>query len=659
MKQFEPGTVLAEKYRLESRLGEGGMGTVYRATHLLLQAPVAIKVIDREVSEGDVTLSRFMREAQAAASLRSPHVVQVLDYGTEQGRPFMVMELLEGESLADRLDRLSSLTPAETYRVISHVARAVARAHETGIIHRDLKPDNVFLVHNEEDEIAKVLDFGVAKVEATALAEESQTRTGSLLGTPYYMSPEQAQGNKAVDYRSDLWALGVIAFECITGHRPFYSDGLGEVVLKICIRDIPRPSSQATVPEGFDEWFARATERDPTARFQSARELSEALRFALGLGQDVSGPVPEASWSTAAALSQSDSLPHVRPASAEATTESHQDSEVASLESGQPAFSARETPVSERQRASATELPPVEENSDLRSPLPDFGEREIHRTEGQGGAKWEESVEPPPAADAAPDSQWEIVPHDQPSHQDNPQAPTALEFALAEEKKGSGSVLLVGLSAILLGAAAVLFVRGFSGDESDVRSLRPGDSVTASQQADKPAPSSSSSSDNQEGSAPRQGKPSDREDSDPSAENPPPPAHATDTPEEDGSPHASQEKGQLAREDEVLDAIDAAAAEKAAQEGDEADQERPEDEADGAAPQDSDRKKKTNKENQGEPPSDATEPNSPAPDTGSEEDTSNPPENDGATPQEEGEQAPQPKVPEGLSPPPPPPPPTP
>jgi serine/threonine-protein kinase len=160
----------------------------------------------------------------------------------------------------------------------------VQRAHEAGIVHRDLKPENVFLVRNEDDEIAKVLDFGVAKLERANLgAEGTRTRTGSILGTPYYMSPEQAQGNKAVDYRSDLWSLGVIAFECIVGKRPFFSDGLGDLVLTICVRDLPVPSDAAPVPLGFDKWFARACSREPAQRFQSARELTEGLRDALGI----------------------------------------------------------------------------------------------------------------------------------------------------------------------------------------------------------------------------------------------------------------------------------------------------------------------------------------------------------------------------------------
>jgi len=291
--RLSPGTVLAEKYRLETVLGEGGMGTVYRAEHLALKAPVAVKVIDRKVEEGDLTLARFMREAQSAAALRSPHVVQILDYGTDEGRPFMVMELLEGEPLADRLKRVQRLSPEETHHIMVHVAKAVAKAHEAEIVHRDLKPDNIFLVHNEGDEVAKVLDFGVAKVEATALDGHGHTRTGSLLGTPYYMSPEQAQGNKDVDGRSDLWAMGVIAFECLTGVRPFQSDGLGDLVLQICIRDIPIPSHFAPVPEDFDLWFKKACEREPVDRFQTAKELAEALRSALGLD---STSIPESRW---------------------------------------------------------------------------------------------------------------------------------------------------------------------------------------------------------------------------------------------------------------------------------------------------------------------------------------------------------------------------
>ena len=278
------GRVLAGRYRLETRLGEGGMGSIWRAQHLVLAAPVAVKLIDPEIADDEDSVTRFIREAQSAASLRSPHVVQIIDYGVEEKHPFIVMELLEGENLAQRLKRTGPLSPGETARIVTHMARAMARAHDAGIVHRDLKPENVFIVHNMDEDVAKVLDFGVAKVDTTALGQgANRTRTGSLLGTPYYMSPEQAQGNKSIDARSDLWSLGVIAFECLTGARPFYSDGLGDLVLQICVRDLPVPSEYGSVPVGFDAWFAKACARDPEARFQSAREMADTLRDALGV----------------------------------------------------------------------------------------------------------------------------------------------------------------------------------------------------------------------------------------------------------------------------------------------------------------------------------------------------------------------------------------
>jgi serine/threonine protein kinase len=297
VEAFEPNRVLAGRYKLELRLGAGGMGTIWRAEHLVLQAPVAVKLIDRDAVPDDDTVARFLREAKAAAALRSPHVVQIIDYGVDGKIPFMVMELLEGENLAQRLKRVRRLSRQDTARILTHVGRAMVRAHEAGIVHRDLKPDNVYLIKNEDEELAKVLDFGVAKVEEAALGVEgTRTRTGSILGTPYYMSPEQAQGNKAVDHRSDLWSLGVIAFECLTGKRPFYSDGLGDLVLTICVRDLPVPSDVAPVPLGFDRWFARACARDPEARFQNAREMMEALREALGLEpREISMDTPEIS----------------------------------------------------------------------------------------------------------------------------------------------------------------------------------------------------------------------------------------------------------------------------------------------------------------------------------------------------------------------------
>ena len=277
-----PNHVLGGKYRLVRQLGQGGMGSVWLAEHLTLRSPVAIKLIEPSIAANPEALARFLREAQAAASLRSPHVVQILDHGVDAGVPFIVMEVLEGESLADRLTRLGRLSPAETARVMTQVGRAMTRAHEAGIVHRDLKPDNIYIVHNDEDEVAKVLDFGVAKSNLHGLSNtaSSGTRTGAMLGTPYYMSPEQAEGTRSVDQRTDIWAMGVIAWECLLGTRPFDAETLGGLVLAICARDLPTPSRVGPTPPAFDAWFARACARDPAQRFATAKEAAFELRRA-------------------------------------------------------------------------------------------------------------------------------------------------------------------------------------------------------------------------------------------------------------------------------------------------------------------------------------------------------------------------------------------
>jgi serine/threonine-protein kinase len=192
------------------------------------------------------------------------------------------MELMEGESLATRLDRVKRMAAPETASIVSQAARALVRAHEAGIVHRDLKPDNIFLIRNEDEEIAKVLDFGIAKSKAHAIGGDAATRTGSVLGTPYYMSPEQISGSKELDYRTDLWALAVIAYEMLTGQRPYTADTVGGLAIEICTRRPRPPSSHAPVPVGFDAWFDRATALDPANRYGSARELAEDLRRVCG-----------------------------------------------------------------------------------------------------------------------------------------------------------------------------------------------------------------------------------------------------------------------------------------------------------------------------------------------------------------------------------------
>ena len=259
------------------------MGSVWLATHLGLGIPCAVKFVEGEWRRQPEMVARFEREAKVEAQLRSPHVVHVLDHGVWNGTPYIAMEYLQGESVAARLERVGRLDAASTHRLVAHVARALTRAHAIGIVHRDLKPENVFLVPDDEGEIAKVLDFGVAKWN-TDWAVNNVTKTGLLVGTPLYMSPEQARGTKDIDFRADLWSLAVIAFQCMTGSLPFLSEGLGDLLAKIMFEPIPLPSSIIPyLPLEFDSWWVRASSRDIESRFQSAKELSDSLAVCLGL----------------------------------------------------------------------------------------------------------------------------------------------------------------------------------------------------------------------------------------------------------------------------------------------------------------------------------------------------------------------------------------
>jgi serine/threonine-protein kinase len=278
------GTILAGKYRLVSLLGRGGMGAVWRAERMGWQAPVAIKLMNAMDMHDSPSLARFQREARLAASLRSVHVVQVLDDGVDAatGAPFIVMELLDGESLAERLARVKRLRPQVAAQIITQIARALGRAHDAGLIHRDLKPDNILIVRNDDEELVKVLDFGIAKWLGGPQATGMGTLAGQMLGTPAYMSPEHFANSSNIDHRADLWGLGVIAFECMTGSRPFQGDTLVSLALSVCSGKYSLASSLAHVPDGFDAWFARAVAPDPTERFPTARVMAEELRGLCG-----------------------------------------------------------------------------------------------------------------------------------------------------------------------------------------------------------------------------------------------------------------------------------------------------------------------------------------------------------------------------------------
>lgn len=281
MSDWSPNQVIQGRYRLKSLLGRGGMGSVWVAQHEQLRSEVAVKRLDPSIASNEEALARFNREAQALAALRSPNVVQVFDYGVDEGVAFIAMELLQGEALSSRIHRLGQLSIDETARFLGEVLRAIGKAHAAGVIHRDLKPDNIFICQ-DDPEFAKVLDFGVAKVSATSQTGiASQTRTGAVIGTPYYMSPEQARG-QSIDIRTDLWSMGIIAFECLTGQLPFAGEAFGEILVAICTEDPKRPSQIANVPVGFDEWFLRAVNRDRELRFQSAREMWVELARLVG-----------------------------------------------------------------------------------------------------------------------------------------------------------------------------------------------------------------------------------------------------------------------------------------------------------------------------------------------------------------------------------------
>src|SRR5258707_11738365 len=261
------------------------MGTVYRAIHVTLGQRVAIKLISSEHSQSLEARKRFGVEAKAAAKLRSRHVVQVYDDGeTAEGNPYIVLEYLEGETLEQRLTREHDLPLIDSVRIVAHVGRALARAHAQGIVHRDLKPANIFLVKSDEEDvgwIAKVLDFGIAKVDGHG--EKGTTQTGTVLGTPLFMSPEQVRGASSVDHRADLYSLGMCLFHMLTGDFAYYSLNYSDTLIGICTRPLPHLREKAPwVPEAVEMWFQRACAKEPLERFQSADEMTEALHAAAG-----------------------------------------------------------------------------------------------------------------------------------------------------------------------------------------------------------------------------------------------------------------------------------------------------------------------------------------------------------------------------------------
>jgi serine/threonine-protein kinase len=272
------GDIIANRFRLVRELGSGGMGTVWLAHHLTLEVACAVKFIVGEGANDASYRARFHVEARTIAQLRSPNVVRVLDHGVgDDLAPYIAMELLEGEDLGARLRRVGRLDAQTTCQIVSHVARGLFKAHAAGIVHRDLKPENIFLAQEGEEEVVKLLDFGIAKWTAFPGPQNE-----GLIGTPEYMSPEQARGSVDADCRSDLWSLAVVTYHCLTGQLPFSGASIPDLLAHVAFGPAPMPSDVAPyLPSNFDRWWCRATARSIEERFQSVSELADALVEAL------------------------------------------------------------------------------------------------------------------------------------------------------------------------------------------------------------------------------------------------------------------------------------------------------------------------------------------------------------------------------------------
>jgi eukaryotic-like serine/threonine-protein kinase len=283
-----------QKYEIRALIGQGGMGRVYEAWNPSIDKLVAIKVLAEPAQRHPQAAARFQREARAAGAIDSPFIVEIFDAGqTEEGWPFIVMELLRGETLAAHLASKTKLAAVETVRIASQVLRGLSRLHDASIVHRDLKPENIFLVDADPDpSLAKILDFGVSKLAASD-AQSSLTREGNVLGTPAYMSPEQAQGDVDIDARSDLWAVGAVMYQCLTGRQPFQGSTYEQVIVRICSSEpIALQTLAPDCPDGVARAIERCLTKDPSERFSSAAELLQALGQPIAGPQKVRVPVP-------------------------------------------------------------------------------------------------------------------------------------------------------------------------------------------------------------------------------------------------------------------------------------------------------------------------------------------------------------------------------
>jgi eukaryotic-like serine/threonine-protein kinase len=275
-----PGELLAGKYRVERKLGEGGHGVVVAAEHIALGERVAIKLLRPEVAQDSETVTRFLREARASVRIKGEHVTRVLDVGSlESGTPYMVMEYLEGADLSNVVEAKGWLPVSLAVDYILQACEALAEAHALGIVHRDVKPSNLFLTTRADGApCIKVLDFGISKAMPSADGAADLTQTQSVLGSPQYMAPEQMRSSKRVDARTDIWAIGTTLHELLTGRPPFEAQSMPELFAMILQDEPPRLSERRPeIPEALETIVARCLEKDPAKRFPDVHQLARAL----------------------------------------------------------------------------------------------------------------------------------------------------------------------------------------------------------------------------------------------------------------------------------------------------------------------------------------------------------------------------------------------
>jgi eukaryotic-like serine/threonine-protein kinase len=286
------GRILDDRYAIVRLLGQGGMGAVYEARHTGTGRRVAVKIILGNEARQEDQIARFHREARAVGAVESDFIAQVFDTGRdrETSAPYIAMEFLEGEDVQALIGRLGPLPVDLALRIALQACLGLERAHAAGVIHRDIKPANLFIARKEQGQrVVKLLDFGIAKMSNSGLNDGGLTTTGTMLGSPLYMSPEQARGSTAIDARSDLWSLGVTLYQCISGHRPNdHVEGLGELILTICSTPAPWLQDVAPwVPPEVAHVVRRALTIDLSARYANAGELAAALRALLPYGYSI------------------------------------------------------------------------------------------------------------------------------------------------------------------------------------------------------------------------------------------------------------------------------------------------------------------------------------------------------------------------------------